>query len=58
MTAEVEPMRQAAAGQLSYEREQEKREPRKTTLMPACSVHLRNSVRLSAYSAQLGTNPG
>jgi hypothetical protein len=53
MPAEVEPMRQAPAGQLSYEREQEERKPRKTTLMPACSVHLRNSVRLSAHFAQL-----
>ena len=57
MATEVEPVRQAAAGELGYERKQEEREPRKTTLVPPCTVHLYNSVRLSAHSAQLGQEP-
>jgi hypothetical protein len=40
MATEVEPLRQAAAGELGHERKQEEREPRKTTLVPPCTVHL------------------
>ena len=39
MAAEVEPLRQATTGELSYERKQKKREPRETTLVTPCTVH-------------------
>ena len=39
MAAEVEPVRQAAAGELRYERKQEEREPRETTLVTPCTLH-------------------
>jgi hypothetical protein len=57
MPAEVEPVREAAAGELGYKREQQKREPRETTLVTPSTVHLSNSVRLSTHPAQLGQEP-
>jgi hypothetical protein len=39
MTPEVEPVRQAATRELSYERKQEEREPRETTLVTPCTLH-------------------
>jgi hypothetical protein len=41
MTAEVKPVRQAAARELSYERKQQERESRQTTLVTPCTLHPR-----------------
>jgi hypothetical protein len=57
MTAEVEPVRQATTRELSYERKQQERESRETTLVTPCTLHPHNSVRISAHPAQLSQEP-
>jgi hypothetical protein len=51
MAAEVEPVRQAAARELGYEREQKEREPRETTLVTPCTLHPQQFAPLGAPSA-------